>query len=78
MLPLSPPDQQGLDQQDELRLAQDLAEDFSDYVSEELTEILFDMAASLIERRTGIDPQSSEGYDLALDLMRRISITAIK
>jgi len=78
MLPLSPPDQQGLDQQDELRLAQDLAEDFSDYVSEELTEILFDMAASLIERRTGIDPQSFEGYDLALDLMRRISITAAK
>jgi len=78
MLPLSPPDQQGLDQQDELRLAQHLAEDFSDYVSEELTEILFDMAASLIERRTGIDPQSPEGYDLALDLMRRISITVAK
>ena len=78
MLPLSPPDEAGLDYQDETLMAEDLADLFNDYVCEELVDTLFEMAKEVIERNTGMEPSDPETLDLALDLIRRIKVIATK
>ena len=78
MLSLQPHDNAELSLQDETLLAEDLADLFNDYVCEHLVETLYEMAKEVIERNTGMDPSSDEGLDLALDLIRRIKVTATK
>jgi hypothetical protein len=78
MLPLSPPDEIGLDYQDETVMAEDLADLFDEYVSNELVDTLFEMAKEVIERNTGMEPSDPEVLHLALDLIRRIKVIATK
>ena len=75
MLPLQPTDTPELSTQQENQMAQDLAEQFNDYICEELVEKLSEMAESILEENN-IDPSSSEGSDLVFDLIRRISVKA--
>jgi len=75
MLPLQPRDYPELSRQQEAAMALDLAEKFNDYICEELIEKLSDLAADVLEDNN-IDPQSSEGIDLQLDLIKRISVVA--
>jgi len=75
MLPLSPADQPELSSQQEDIMAQDLAQQFNEYVSEELVGVLADMAMDVL-KDNNIDPASAFGYDLIHDLINRIVITA--
>ena len=78
MLPLSPPDEIGLDYQDETRMAEDLADLFHEYICEELVDTLFDMAKEVIERHTGFEAESSQAFDIAMDLIHRVKVVATK
>lgn len=75
MLHLSPADQPELSSQQEDMMAQDLAQQFNEYVSEELVGVLADMAMDVL-KDNNIDPASAFGYDLIHDLINRIVITA--
>ena len=74
MLPLQPRDYPELSSQQENEMAQDLAEQFNDYICEELVDKLSEMAEAILEDNN-IDPGSSFGSDLVLDMIRRISVT---
>jgi len=63
-----------LTETEERELATELAEDFSDYVSNELTDLLYEMAADML-RRYSVDPGTDYGRDLIQDLSNRIKIT---
>jgi hypothetical protein len=63
-----------LTETDERQLAIELAEDFSDYVSNELTDLLYEMAAAML-RRYSVDPGTDYGRDLIQELSNRIRIT---
>ncbi|NBN87506.1 MAG: hypothetical protein EBV32_00200 [Proteobacteria bacterium] len=60
---------------EENQLATDLASTLDAYVSNELTDLLYKMAADLLRQR-GIDPGTDYGYDLIHDLVNKILITA--
>ena len=74
MLPLSPVEHPELSSQQENQMAQDLAEQFNDYICEELVDKLSEMAEAILQDNN-IDPGSPEGSDLAFDLIRRITVT---
>jgi hypothetical protein len=63
-----------LTETDERLLATELAEDLSDYVSNELADQLYEMAADILRQR-GIDPGTDYGRDLIQELSNRIRIT---
>ena len=60
---------------EETQLAQDLASDLDDYISNELGDTLIELAADIL-RRYGSDPGSDYGRDLIQDLTNRIRIVA--
>ena len=74
MLPLQPRDYPELSTQQESLMAQDLADEFNDYICEELIDKLSEMAEIILEKNH-IDPGSPEGSDLVFDLIRRITVT---
>ena len=63
-----------LTETDERQLATELAEDFSDYVTNELTDLLYEMASAML-RRYSVDPGTDYGRDLIQELSNRIRIT---
>ena len=73
MLPLQPTDTPELSAQQKYLMAQDLAERFSDYVLNELDEVLGRLAEEILEENH-IDPHNGEGVYHAIDLMNRIAI----
>ena len=75
MLPLQPKDAPELSAQKEKEMAQDLAERFSDYVCNELVEVLSDLADDIL-KENNIDPGTNEGMDLMMDLVRRVYVGA--
>ena len=74
MLPLQPRDYPELSSQQENEMAQDIAEQFNDYICEELVDKLSEIAEAILEDNN-IDPGSNLGADLVSDLIRRISVT---
>lgn len=75
MLPLQPIDCSELSAEQETAMAQDVADQFNTYIGEELVEVLADMARDVLNQNN-IDPDSSLGYDLVIDLINRIKVTA--
>ena len=73
MLPLQPRDYPELSTQQENLMAQDLADEFNDYICEELIDKLSEMAEIILEKNH-IDPHNGEGVYHAIDLMNRIAI----
>ena len=61
---------------EETLLAQDLAKDLDEYISNELGDTLIELAADIL-RRYGSDPGSDYGRDLIQDLTNRIRIIAV-
>jgi len=75
MLSLQPRDTAELSYQQENQMAADLAEQFNDYICDELVDKLSEMAADILEYND-IDPKSDFGSDLVLNLIKRITVTA--
>lgn len=75
MLSLQPIDCPELSAEQETAMAQDVADQFNTYIGEELVEVLADMARDVLSQNN-IDPDSSLGYDLVIDLINRIKVTA--
>lgn len=75
MLSLQPIDCPELSAEQETAMAHDLADQFNTYIGEELVEVLADMARDVLNQNN-IDPDSSLGYDLVIDLINRIKVTA--
>jgi hypothetical protein len=75
MLPLQPIDCPELSAEQETAMAQDIADQFNTYVGEKFVEVLADMARDVLSDNN-IDPDSPLGYDLVIDLINRIKVTA--
>lgn len=75
MLSLQPIDCPELSAEQETAMAQDVADQFNTYIGEELVEVLADMARDVLSQNN-IDPDSSLGYDLVIDLINRIKVIA--
>lgn len=73
MLSLQPIDCPELSAEQETAMAQDVADQFNTYIGEELVEVLADMARDVLSQNN-IDPDSSLGYDLVIDLINRIKV----
>jgi hypothetical protein len=63
-----------LTETDERQLAAELASDLDTYITNELIDQLYELAADLL-RRHGADPSTDYGRDLIQELSNRIKIT---
>ena len=61
--------------QEETQLAIELADKLDDYISNELGDILVELASDIF-RQHGGDPGSDYGLDLIQDLTNRVKVTA--
>ena len=60
---------------EEFQLATELADKLDNYISNELGDILFELASDIF-RQHGGDPGSDYGLDLIQDLTNRVKVTA--
>lgn len=73
VLPLSPREFPALSTEQELSMTQDVADQFYDWINDDLTEMLHDHIADVL-KANNIDLDSREADDLFLDIARRISV----
>ena len=73
MLPLQPTDTPELSTEQELSMTQDVADQFSDWINDDLCEMLHDYIADVL-KANNIDLDSRLADDLFLDIAKRISV----
>ena len=73
MLPLSPVEHPELSTEQELSMTQDVADQFFDWINDDLCEMLHDHIADVL-KANNIDLDSREADDLFLDIAKRISV----
>jgi len=73
MLPFSPVEHPELSTEQELSMTQDVADQFFDWINDDLCEMLHDHIADVL-KANNIDLDSREADDLFLDIAKRISV----
>ena len=73
MLPLSPREFPELSTEQELSMTQDVADQFFDWINDDLCEMLHDHIADVL-KANNIDLDSRLADDLFLDIAKRISV----
>lgn len=73
MLPLSPVEYPQLSTEQERSMTQEVADQFYDWINDDLCEMLHDHIADVL-KANNIDLDSREADDLFLDIARRINV----
>ena len=73
MLPLQPVDYPELSTEQELSMTQDVADQFFDWINDDLCEMLHDHIADVL-KANNIDLDSALADDLFIDIAKRISV----